>query len=29
MHALGAFHDYDWRDDATIVMVQWTPFPAH
>jgi len=25
MHALGAFHDDDWRDDATIVMVLWTP----
>jgi serine phosphatase RsbU (regulator of sigma subunit) len=25
MHALGAFHDNRWRDDATIVMVAWTP----
>jgi serine phosphatase RsbU (regulator of sigma subunit) len=25
MHTLGAFRDDVWRDDATLVMVHWTP----
>lgn len=25
MHTLGAFGDDDWHDDATLVMVHWTP----
>lgn len=25
MHTLGAFRDGEWHDDATLVMVHWTP----
>jgi serine phosphatase RsbU (regulator of sigma subunit) len=25
MHTLGAFRDDVWRDDATLMMVHWTP----
>ena len=25
MHQLGAFRDHVWHDDATLVMVHWTP----
>ena len=28
MHALGEFHGHKWRDDATLMMVEWSDRPS-